>query len=69
MNLRKSVFNPQLQSLINEGNCIVTKKMKIMRVESICNKGIKAHLSRSLFLVEGFITHDGHSTDYSSMSS
>ena len=52
--------------MTNEGDCIATKKMKAMHVESTCDEGMKVFLGGSLCLVEGFSTHDDCNTDYSS---
>ena len=66
MNSRKSVFSHALQAMINEGDFIVTKRMKLTHVESTCDKGFKVFLIGSLHLTEGFSACDNHNNDYSS---
>ena len=66
MNSRRSVFSHTLQAMINEGDFIVTKRMKLIHIESIYDKGLKVCLSGCLYLTEGFSTYDNYNNDYSS---
>ena len=65
MNSRKSVFSHTLQVIINEIDFIVKKMIKLIHIESICDKEFKVFLSGRLYLIEDFSMHNNYNNDYS----